>query len=71
MIINNAEIGVNACFILETLEESEPVSFTELEKLTGLGEKPILMALGWLARESKIFQINPFKENWEIYKINY
>lgn len=70
MIINNAEVGVHAFFIMETLEENGPVSFKELENLTGLGEKPLIMALGWLAREAKIFQVNPFKEKWEIYKIN-
>lgn len=70
MIVNNAEVGIDAFFILETLEENGPVSFTQLEKLTGLREKPLIMALGWLAREAKIFQVNPFMEKWEIYKMN-
>ena len=69
--MNKAEIGVDAFFILETLEENGPLSFEELGKLTDLGEKPIIMALGWLASEDKVFQANPFEKDWEIYKIYY
>jgi len=67
--MNKSEIGVNAGLIWETLDEKGPMLFTELEKQTALGEKPLIMALGWLAREDKIYQANPFEKEWEIYLI--
>jgi len=60
------EIGESAGKIWETLNEKGELSIEELKSLTELTEKQLLMAIGWLAREDKIFQINPYEKDWKI-----
>ncbi len=67
--MNKLEIGANAGIIWESLDEKGPMLFTEFKKLTGLGEKSLIMALGWLAREDKVYQAKPFEKEWDVYPI--
>ncbi|MDD4148837.1 MAG: winged helix-turn-helix domain-containing protein [Bacteroidales bacterium] len=59
-------IGENAGKIWSIIDENGEMLFTELMNLTKLNEKELLMAIGWLSREGKIFQTNPFKKNWSL-----
>ena len=60
MITNS--IGENAGKVWNTINENGEISFKEIMKLTTLNEKELLMALGWLSREEKIFQTNPLRK---------
>jgi predicted transcriptional regulator len=53
MITN--EIGLNAGKIWRLLNEQGDHSVKELKKKLKLSDSDIYMALGWLAREGKIF----------------
>jgi predicted transcriptional regulator len=53
MIAN--EIGLNAGKIWRLLNEQGDHSVKELKKKLKLSDSDIYMALGWLAREGKIF----------------
>lgn len=70
MTMNKLEIGATAGIIWEAIEENGPMLFTDLKEMTGFDENQLSMALGWLSREDKIFQANPFEKNWELYIIN-
>ena len=52
------DIGINAGLIWQLLSEKGRLSFTEIEELTGYKSIFIALALGWLARESKIVFIS-------------
>jgi len=60
------EIGENAGKIWETLNEKGELSIDKLKTLTELNKQQLLMAIGWLAREEKIFQTNPYEKDWKI-----
>lgn len=49
------QIGNNACKILEFLDENQISSVFEIGKVLSLERKDVLMALGWLAREDRIY----------------
>lgn len=59
-------IGENAGKIWSVIDEKGEVLFTELMSATKLTEKEMLLAIGWLSREAKVFQTNPFKKNWSL-----
>ena len=48
------EIGVNAGTIWQILSDNAKWNFTKLKKASGLNDKELYAALGWLAREDKI-----------------
>jgi hypothetical protein len=48
------EIGGNAGLVWKTLHQKGSQTATTLKKLTGLDDKNLCLALGWLAREGKI-----------------
>ena len=49
------EIGNNAGKIWQFLDTNGEKSFSEIEKALSMKKTDVLMALGWLAREDKIF----------------
>lgn len=49
------KIGKNAGIIWRALEQVKEISLPELCHITSLPEKDVLLAIGWLAREDKIF----------------
>jgi len=57
-------IGEDAGFVWQLLSERGSLSISELEKLTGYRKQYVYLALGWLARESKI---NYLEKNDDLY----
>lgn len=51
----NEKIGSNAGKVWSLLDETGRQEVKELKKATKLTEKDLYAALGWLAREEKIF----------------
>jgi hypothetical protein len=48
-------IGINAGIIWRILESTSDIAVKQLQKQSGLKEKEFNMALGWLAREHKVY----------------
>ena len=62
--MNKHEIGVNAGIIWHLLSDNAKWSYAKLKKASGLNDKELSTAIGWLAREDKIeFE---FKEKDEV-----
>jgi hypothetical protein len=59
-------IGENAGKAWKCLDENGETSFSKLAKATNLNKEELLLAIGWLAREGKIYQTEPFTKNWKI-----
>lgn len=53
--MNVETIGTNAGLIWNALNESKTMNLKDLKKATKLKEKESFLALGWLAREGKIY----------------
>lgn len=68
-MIRNA-IGENAGLVWTVLDEYGTTSFSELLKLTELSKPELYMAIGWLAREGKIFQTKSFSDDWKLMLID-
>jgi hypothetical protein len=49
------EIGENAGEIWQFLDTNGETSISEIEKALSMKKNDVLIALGWLAREDKIF----------------
>lgn len=56
------EIGKNAGLIWKILDKQNEIRQSELAKLSKLAKPDFLLALGWLARESKIALYETDKE---------
>ena len=54
-VMNFTEIGGFAGAVYEVLKDGEAFTFTELEKKSALKKEELLLALGWLFREDKIY----------------
>ncbi len=52
--MNKHEIGVNAGIVWNLLSDNAKWSFAKLKKASGLNDKELATAIGWLAREDKI-----------------
>lgn len=52
-----SQIGDNASKILQFLDERQLSSVFEIEKQLSMQRQDVLMALGWLAREDRIYFI--------------
>ena len=52
--MNKHEIGVNAGTVWNLLCDNSKWSFAKLKKASGLNDKELATAIGWLAREDKI-----------------
>jgi hypothetical protein len=50
-----SKIGINAGEIWQFLDTNGEKSISEIEKALSMKKNDVLMALGWLAREDKIF----------------
>jgi hypothetical protein len=50
-----SKIGTNAGEIWQFLDTNGEKSFSEIEKALAMKKTDVQMALGWLARENKIF----------------
>ena len=50
-----SQIGKNAGKIWEFLDESQVSSVFEIMKALSMEKQEVLLALGWLARENKIY----------------
>lgn len=47
-------IGTNAGIVWRAMASDRSWTYEELKKETGLSDKELLMAIGWLARENQI-----------------
>ena len=52
--MNKQEIGINAGIVWHLLSDNSKWSFAKLKKASGLNDKELFAAIGWLAREDKI-----------------
>ena len=48
-------IGSDAGIIWQVINDNKDIKITDLKKLTKMEIKNIYLALGWLARENKVF----------------
>ncbi|MCE5177792.1 MAG: winged helix-turn-helix domain-containing protein [Porphyromonadaceae bacterium] len=64
--MNKKIIGTNAGIIWNLLNNNQKWSITQLQEASGLSEKEIYSAIGWLARENKI-EIEKTADNKEAY----
>lgn len=64
--MNKKIIGTNAGIIWNLLNNNQKWSITQLQEASGLSEKEIYTAIGWLARENKI-EIDATADNKETY----
>ena len=63
-------IGDNAGKVWTILNENGETLFNEIKKSTKLNSEDLLLAIGWLAREGKIYQSEPYSKNWKLLLIN-
>jgi hypothetical protein len=49
------DIGINAGVIWHLLSENGALTIEEIQEITGYKESLILLSLGWLSREDKIY----------------
>ena len=52
--MNKHQIGLNAGMIWRLLNNNQQWDYCELKKASGLSDKDLSAAIGWLAREDKI-----------------
>lgn len=62
--MNKSEIGLNAGKVWQLLSDYAKWSYGTLKKKSGLKDKDLGAALGWLAREDKI---EMYEDNDELY----
>lgn len=62
--MNNTTIGENAGKVWHIINEKGDLTYFELLEYTEISEQELLMAIGWLSREGKIYQLNMFTKNW-------
>lgn len=64
--MNKKLIGTNAGIVWNLLNNSQKWSIAQLKEASGLSEREIYAAIGWLARENKI-EIEKSEEGHEAY----
>lgn len=64
--MNKKGIGTNAGIIWNLLNNRQRWNVTQLIEASGLSEREIYAAIGWLARENKI-EIDKSEDNQEIF----
>ena len=52
--MNKHQIGLNAGVVWRLLNDNKRWSYCELKKASGLADRDLNTAIGWLARENKI-----------------
>jgi transcription initiation factor IIE alpha subunit len=60
------EIGINAGRIWQFLDQKGESSISEIEKALSMKSSDVRMALGWLARENKIFFFEEGDDLWAV-----
>ena len=61
--MNTEAIGTWAGLVWEALNESDVLGTKQIKKMTKLKDKELYAALGWLAREDKVwFHVSPEDE---------
>lgn len=60
--MNKESIGTNAGIIWHIMENQQSWSYQELKERSGLEERELCAAIGWLARENKIEFANNAEE---------
>jgi len=69
IIMNKKLIGTNAGIIWNLLNNNQKWNITNLREASGLTEKEIYTAIGWLARENKIEIEKTHKGDEEYYLV--
>ncbi len=64
--MNKKLIGTNAGIVWNLLNNSQKWSVAQLKEASGLSEREIYAAIGWLARENKI-EIEKSEDGHEAY----
>ena len=52
--MNKSQIGTNAGIVWNVLKDNCHQEYTKLKEATGLNDRDLNAAIGWLAREDKI-----------------
>jgi hypothetical protein len=58
------DIGIISGKIWQILDENGQMSYTELKELSMVSEQELLLAIGWLSREDKIFHFKTEESEW-------
>lgn len=61
--MNKHQIGLNAGIVWHLLNDNKQWNYRDLKKASGLSDKDLSAAIGWLAREDKIDFGNEQKED--------
>ena len=61
--MNKHQIGLNAGIVWHLLNDNKQWNYCDLKKTSGLSDKDLSAAIGWLAREDKIDFGNEQKED--------
>ena len=64
--MNKNGIGINAGIVWRLLDNNRRLEYREIKRLSGLSDRELNMAVGWLAREDKI-RIDSYIENGKEY----
>ena len=64
--MNKNGIGINAGIVWRLLDNNRRLEYREIKRLSGLSDRELNMAVGWLAREDRI-QIDSYIENGKEY----
>lgn len=67
--MNKKLIGTNAGIIWNILNDYQKWNISQLREASGLSEKEIYTAIGWLARENKIEIDNSIEGNEDYYLV--
>ncbi len=52
--MNKNEIGINAGIVWRIMNNDQSWTYSQLQSASGLSEREVSAAIGWLAREDKI-----------------
>ena len=66
-MMEKTKIGVNAGKVWRILNEKGELSMFDLCRDLGLTFEDVALAIGWLARENKIFLRKPFKRIYPLF----
>ena len=64
--MNKNGSGINAGIVWRLLDNNRRLEYREIKRLSGLSDRELNMAVGWLAREDKI-RIDSYIENGKEY----
>ncbi len=67
--MNKKSIGTNAGIIWNLLNNNQKWSIQQLRDVSGLSEKEVYTAIGWLARENKIEMDNSVEGKEDYYLV--